>query len=234
MAPLSGRAGAQSTGNGFLFHEPWGGIDIRAGYAMPDANSQIFQFVTSNLTLSKRDFNSPSGEVDASLTISPRLDFMVSSGYAASSTPSEFRNFTGSDGLPIQQTTRFSRVPVTAGLRYYLTERGRQVGSFAWIPSKYAFYTGGGVGWVWSRFSQTGDFVDFSTLDVFTHQYTSSSTSAMADVFTGVDYSLNPRMALTAQAKYAFSRANMGDDWQGFNQIDLSGLAFTAGVHFRF
>ena len=72
------------------------------------------------------------------------------------------REFTDNNDLPIQQSTKYRRVPLTVGLKYYLADRGRSVGEFAYIPSKIAPYVGVGAGAMWYKFEQNGDFVDFA------------------------------------------------------------------------
>ena len=55
-----------------------------------------------------------------------------------SSTQSEFRHWLDNNDLPIQQTTEFQRVPLTASLKMYLGPPGRSIGRFAWIPKRFA------------------------------------------------------------------------------------------------
>ena len=60
-ALLVGAAGsslAQAAGDGFLFHSPDVTVSLRAGYSRADAGSDVFDDVTSNLTLNRRDFSS--------------------------------------------------------------------------------------------------------------------------------------------------------------------------------
>jgi len=45
------------------------------------------------------------------------------------------------NNLPIEQTTSCC-VPVTLGVRHYLSARGRSIGRFAWIPAARATYVG--------------------------------------------------------------------------------------------
>jgi hypothetical protein len=139
--------------------------------------------------------------------------------------------------VPIVQTTRFQRVPVTGSIKAYLAPRGRSVGRLAWVPTKLAPYVGAGGGFLWYRFKQDGDFVDFArqTGNIFTSTFESDKWTPSAHAFTGVDYSLSPRVALTGEARYTWGRAPLNRDYfTGFERIDLSGVAATAGLSFRF
>ena len=74
---------------------------------------------------------------DVAYKLSPRVDAVFSVGTARSSTRSEFRHWLDNDNLPIEQTTSFQRVPLTASLKMYLGDPGRSIGRFAWIPKRY-------------------------------------------------------------------------------------------------
>jgi opacity protein-like surface antigen len=226
---------AQGTGDGFLFHAPTGSFVVRGGYDEALAGSDIFAQAISDLTLSKRDFGglSFSGELAANLT--PRWDLVFAAGWSGSSHGSEYRSWVDNVGLPIQQTTTFQRVPLTAGARYYLLPRGEMIGHLAWVPSRFAPYLGGGVGAIWYRFRQYGDFIDLSsaTKDVFTDDLNTSDWSPMAYAAAGVDFSLTPRIFLTGEGRYTWARGHVGPAYSGFGNMDLSGVAVTIGVGFR-
>ena len=122
---------------------------------------------------------------------------------------------------------------LTFGIKQYLTPTGRTVGKFAWIPARITPFVGAGAGVLHYRFHQSGDFVDFQTMDVFAAQFTSAGWTPTAHAFASLDYSLGPRFALTSEARYLWSRAALSRDFSGFQKLDLSGLATTAGITVR-
>src|SRR5262245_41188881 len=73
-------AGAQpeSSGKGFLFGAPSGWMSLRGGYAGASAGSDIFSFVTSELSLKRKDFSSASFAADIAWSIRPRVDLIFS------------------------------------------------------------------------------------------------------------------------------------------------------------
>jgi hypothetical protein len=229
-------AAAQTQGNGFLFVQPAASLALRGGYALAAAGSDIFTFATDELTLGKRDFSGFTGDADLAIRAASRVDVVLSAGLSSASKRSEMRHWVDMDDKPIEQSTYFTRVPMTVGGRYYLTPRGRSVGRFAWVPSRYAPFVGAGVGTMWYRFRQEGDFVDVDSpnKDVFTDELKTQGFAAMAYGAAGVDLSLNPRFAFSTQAKYSLARGPVGGDFQGFDRIDLSGFAVTAGFAVRF
>jgi hypothetical protein len=221
-------------GDGFLFKRPSVQLSIRGDYFVPRAGSEIFDFTRNQLTVDKKDFNTAGVSGEIAVRASERVDIALSFGYGRSEILSEFRDFVGTDDLPIFQTTDFTRVPVTANVKVYLTDRGRTVSRFAWIPSKVAPYVGGGAGIVWYEFVQDGEFVDFNNLDIFNDRLSSSGTSATGHVFGGVDLSIGGIWVLTGEGRYSFGSVKMDEDFVGFDNIDLNGLQLTVGIGVRF
>lgn len=236
LAGTSQPASAQN-GKGFLFKRPVGSFSLRGGYAVANAGSDVFSEATRQLTLSKGDFSAITWGGDVSFSATDRVDLVFDGGFSSSSAPSEFRHFVDNNDKPIEQSTMYRRVPVTVGLKYYLADRGRSVSQFAYIPKKYAPYVGVGAGAMWYRFEQNGDFVDFNTpnLDVFSATLQSGGWTPTADGMAGMDYSVGPWLALTAEGRYQWARARLDPAvFSGFDKIDLSGFTGTVGFKVRF
>ena len=119
-------------------------------------------------------------------------------------------------------------------MKAYLRDRGRSIGRFAWVPADWAPYVGAGAGWVWYRFRQDGDFVDFETLDIFPDTYTSKGRAPTLHLYGGADWSLGPSFFLTGEARYAWASADLSGDFVDFDPVDLSGLQATVGLSVRF
>lgn len=220
-------------GDGFLFRRPPSTFGLRFGFDHPLAQSEVFQFVTEQLTLRRRDFGSLTVAGDISARLSDRVDLVLGAAYAGRGARSEFHDWVDQDTLPIEQRTTFQRAPVTVGLRAYVVPRGRSVGQLAWVPASRALYVGAGAGAMWYRFRQNGDFVDFQTFDVFRDRFDSSGWTFTAYGLAGMEVSLGPRFFLTGEARYTWARATLRDAYVGFDRIDLSGLALTAGIGIR-
>jgi opacity protein-like surface antigen len=225
---------AQSMGDGFFFREPTTLWSVRAGYGLANAESDIFSFTSRQLTVDKGDFSGVNIGSDLDFRLTSRLALGLGIWYEGRSAPSEYRDFVDQDDLPIEQTTKFQRMPVTLGLKFYLMPRGRSIGSFAWIPAKFTPYVGAGGGAMWYSFRQDGDFIDQPSLDVFHDTFKSSGWTPEAHAMAGVDISLTSRLVFTGEGRYTYAKANMDDDFVDFDKIDLSGFAITAGLAVRF
>jgi hypothetical protein len=233
LGPGAAHAVAQSPPD-FLFRAPTVSLGLRGGYAVARASGEIFKFTREQLTLGRSDFDAPSFGGQLAVRVAPRVDVAVDVSVSETRSRSEFREWVDLDDLPIEQETRFRRVPLTFGVKAYLKDRGRSVGRFAWVPARWAPYVGAGAGWVWYRFEQQGDFVDFETLDVFPDIFTSHGRAPTLHMYGGADWSLGPQFFLTAEARYAWANADMGADFVDFDPVDLSGLQATVGLSVRF
>jgi len=234
FSSAAGRVEAQSSGDGFLFRPPNGEVSIRGGFNHATAGSDLFSFTEHQLTVDRRDFSSLTFATDVDVALTPRMRMRFGFAIAQSNTPSEFRDYVDNNRLPIQQTTEFRRVPLTASLKAYLSAPGRSVGHFAWIPARYAPYVGGGAGAMWYRFEQHGDFIDFTNYNVFPDTFLSDGWTPTVHAFAGTDVSLNPRFAVTFEGRYEWAHKDLSSDFAGFQPIDLSGFALTGGFVIRY
>lgn len=232
---VPGAASAQG-GDGFLFREPRVSLKLETGYGFQFASSEIFDDSFEDFTLSRGDLAAPylGGEIAARVT--PRVDVALSVGYSGSTTPTEYELYEDFDGFPIEQETRLRIVPVVVTAKYYFNDRGRTVGRFAWVPRPFSPYVGAGLGVVSYRFTQSGDFIDFTDPDwpVFFDDYTDSGTAAAFRGVAGVSISLGPQFELTGEARYQYANAEMGPEFRGYDPLDLSGMQGIIGFAVRF
>lgn len=236
---LAASAGALSAQDAdFLFGEPRVSVGLQVGYAGASAGSEIFDQTRSELTVDRGDFNSALVGLELAFRATERLDIALGVAFAGSETHSEYREWVGNDGLPIPQTTSFMRTPLTASLKYYLQDRGRSIGRFAWVPGAWSPYVGVGGGWTWYRFEQSGEWIDFASdpeaLDIFRGTVMSDGFAPTAHVFAGVEKSLSPRFFLSGEGRYSWASSEMDLDFQGFDAIDLGGFQLVVGIAARF
>jgi hypothetical protein len=222
-------------GPGFLFRDPHGSIRLETGYGLQLANSDIFDFYHDELTVSRKDFDAPYLGAEIAARVGQRWDVAVGVGFSRSSKASEFRDWVDNNENPIEQVTALRTVPVTLSAKYYLAERGRSVGRFAWVPNTVTPYVGAGVGVVSYRFEQTGDFVDFASLDIFYDQYVSTGQAALLRGLAGVSVSLGGQFELTGEARYQHAQGELGNRFDEFDDsLDLSGVQGVIGIAIRF
>ena len=220
----------------FLFGRPRGSVGLRAIWMNPRADSDLYSFLTEQLTLEKNDFRAKGVALDFAFPVSSRLDALAGLEYNRMDANSEDRAFIDADGSPIQQNTRLSQVNVTGSLELALLPRGRAIGQFAWIPAPLTPYIGAGAGLLWYNLKQTGDFVDSldPELPIFTAQLRSDGWTTSTHVFGGVDVKVTRRLLLSAEVRYAWANAETSLDFVGFEPIDLSGLRVSGGIQLSY
>jgi hypothetical protein len=220
-------------GPGFLFSRPKVSLGIRTGYSLPRLSSHIFDFSRQEFTLNRFDFDAPYLGGEFAFQLSEQWDAAISAGWSESHGRSEYRQWVDQDELPIEQETTFQTVSASVGVRYYFSERGRSIGRFAWVPSRLNPFVGAGVGVVSYEFTQSGDFVDFETLDIVFDSLSSSGSGAAAYASAGADLSIGKQLYLTGEARYTLAGGELSDSYAAYDWIDLSGLRVTAGISVR-
>lgn len=218
----------------FLFGRPHGSIGLRGNWLFAAAGSDVFDFVTRQLTLDKQDFNSPGIGADFSWNLTPRIDTQFGFEWNKMSRPSEYREFVDNQELPIEQTTSLKTVHLGGSLRVALAPRGHDVSRFAWVPSRIVPYVGAGGGAIYYDFVQSGDFVDFVDLSVFSDVFRSKGWAPSAHAFGGVDVRIHRGLYGTLEGRYTKASGTLGRDFIDFDPIDLSGFRLSAGVNLVF
>jgi len=218
----------------FMLGRPRASIGVRGDWVVASARSDIYDFVTEQLTLEKSSFNTPAFGADVSVNISPRLDVVAGFDIGKSSTPSEYRAFVDNRNLPIQQETSLKQTNMFGAIKFAVLPRGRAISRFAWIPSTIVPYVGAGGGVVNYDFRQTGDFVDFSDNRVFPEAFRSNGWAPAGLVFGGTDIQVYKRVFLSLEGRYTWAKAKLGADFIDFDPIDLGGFRFGAGFHVIF
>lgn len=218
----------------FLLGRPRAMIGIRGNWHLASAGSDLFDFVTDQLTLEKSHFNTGSFGVDFAANLTPRVDLVAGMDLNRKQTPSEYRRFIDNRGMPIQQTTLLNQYNFTGSIKFALLPKGRHISRLAWIPRTVVPYVGGGGGIGQYTFEQFGDFVDFQDNRIFADTFQSDGWAPIAHVFGGTDVQVFSRMILSLEGRYSWSKTGLDQDFIDFEPIDLGGVKFGAGVHFIF
>jgi len=218
----------------FLFTNPRLTFGIHGGLHLARSDSEVFDFTTDNLTVDRGDFDSPAWRAELGVRVAPRVDVSLDVAWSSTDIRSETRDFIGTDDLPILQTTTFSQLPISFNVKYYVKDRGRSIGQFAWIPSRWSAYIGGGAGIANYTWRQEGEFVIEPSLDIVFDFLESESSGSLLQLLGGVEYGLGSRVVAVLDGRYRWASARMRDDWVAFDDIDLSGLSLSLGLAVRF
>jgi hypothetical protein len=218
----------------FRFGAPKGFIGFRIGKYFPRAHSDIYNMLTTQLTLKKKDFRAWDFGIDGGVNLEKRVDLIFSMDYQRRSKDTEFRDYLDENDLPITQTTELQQLPLTGGIKFLPVPRGRKVGQYAWLPSSIVPYISAGAGVLWYKLEQNGDFVDDVTLEIFPARLKSSGWTPTAYAGGGVDIKITKYTYLILDLRYSWAKPELGRDFVSFNPMDLSGLRVAAGLQWHF
>ena len=222
----------------FLFGRPQGSVGMRGGWMFARAGSDWYDFVTApdQLTIDRHDFNAPGFAADVSIRLTRRADAVIGVEFAHKGIQSEYRQLVDNNRQPIEQTTELTQVDLTGSVKYALTERGRQISNFAWVPNSLVPYVGAGGGMLRYHLNQSGDFVD--TVDpikpIFTDVLDTDGWTPAVHVFGGVEMRVLRRLYATFDVRYLWAAGDLKRPFEGFDALDLAGLRTSAGVNLLF
>lgn len=225
----------------FLFSEPRGMVGIRGGMFFHRADGDLFAFTEERFTVDRSDYRAASFGVELSVWLGDRWEVNAAVDGSRVTLDSEYRDFVeddgSDDGLPIRQQTRLTEGPVfSVGGRWHVIERGNRLGQFAWSPSPWNAFVGGGGAISSYVLELSGDFVDEIDSTISTSEFRSSGTTFMPYLSAGIERSLSDRAAFVVEGRYLWGDQDLGGDFADdfLDPLDLSGLRVTAGIFLRY
>lgn len=146
-------------------------------------------------------------------------------GFYQQTVLSVYDDFVNLDGTEIEQDFKLRVTPATGTVRFF------PFGQRSAIQP----YAGAGVGYFNWRYSEVGEFVDFTTFDVFRDRFVAEGNDVGAVYMGGVRVLSGSRFGVGIEVRYQDVQGVVGID-QGFleERIDLGGLttSFTFNVRF--
>jgi hypothetical protein len=185
--------------------------------------------VTSSLDFEISDFRSYPIYGEWNIGFGDRVEVSIGVGYQNRSVNSRYRDLvnTAANDADILQELRLRTIPISGTVKFLPFG---QAGSFQ--P-----YVGGGISAVNFHYTETGDFVDPSTLEIFNDKFTADGFAFGALIFGGLRMPLGGDVyALQIEGRYLFGSGNTGGAEEGFlgDKIDLSGGSLNFGFLIRF
>ena len=170
-----------------------------------------------------RDFNSASVGGEWLVPLGQYLEGGIGVNFTRRTVPSVYQEFTDPDGTEVDQDLRLRMVPLTFSVR--LLPLGQHTG--------FQPYVGAGVGVISWRYSEFGEFIDFSRNNViFEDTFVASGTNAGPVVVGGIRGAGRTASA-GFEIRYQKAKGDLPNDFAG-PKIDLGGWTynFTVGVRF--
>jgi opacity protein-like surface antigen len=172
------------------------------------------------------DFNSASIGAEWLVPLGEYLEAGAGIGLTTRTVDTIYDDFVHPDGSEIEQQLKLRIVPLTATVR--ILPLGRQ--------SAFQPYVGGGIGVLNWRYSETGDFIDFTAAGrpIFRATYSESSTAVGPIAVFGARFLAGSNMTIGGEVRYQKAEGDL--DTQDFlgPKIDLGGFHYVATFGVRF
>ena len=147
-------------------------------------------------------------------------------GYYQKTVHSIYRDFTHDNGSEIAQDLKLRIVPILATARFLPLGRGAAIEP----------YIGAGVGFFNWKYSEAGEFLDFSDDTIFRAQYSADGTAVGPVVLGGLRVPIGD--AFTTGVEFRWQKAegdiNLVDTGLIGDKIDLGGWTTSWTMHIRF
>ena len=176
-----------------------------------------------------KDFNGPTANAEWLIAFGNNIEGGLGVGSYSRTAPAVYRNYTNSNGSEIEQDLKLRVVPFTATVR--LLPLGRSGG--------FQPYIGGGVGVLRYRYSESGDFVDFSNRSIF-HEaagFVGQGSATGPVILGGARFNLGT-VDVGFEARHQAGKGDLPTappegPFAG-TQIDLGGMSYLATFNIRF
>ena len=170
------------------------------------------------------DFNSASLGLEYLFGIGEFLEAGAGLAYTSRGVDTIYEDYVRPDGSEIEQTLKLRVVPMTATVR--VLPLGRS--------SVFQPYVGGGIGIFNWRYSETGDFIDFTVpgRTIFRETYSNTGTSVGPVAVFGARFPVG-NAVIGGEVRYQKAEGDLDErDFLG-PKIDLGGFHYSATVGFR-
>jgi opacity protein-like surface antigen len=169
------------------------------------------------------DFNTGSVGLDWLLPVGEFVEVGAGIGFTRRTVPSVYDDFVNRDGSEIEQDLRLRIVPMSLTARVLPFGHSRSVQP----------YVGGGLGVFAYRYSEVGDFVDFTDRSVFSDRFVASGTALGPVALGGIRFALGDTWSLGGEVRYQKAEADLSDEFLG-PKLDLGGFHYLMTVHIKF
>lgn len=172
------------------------------------------------------DFSNAAVNAEWLVPLGEKVEVGAGLGYYRRTVPSVYAAYKSSTGAEIEQDLKLRIIPMSAVVR--VLPRGGRGGIQP--------YLGAGVGLYRWRYSETGDFVDFSEQGqpIFRATYSGDGTNAGPIFLGGARVPVTDGFLFGGELRYQKAEGNLDESQFFGSKIDLGGLTLQGSFAFRF
>jgi opacity protein-like surface antigen len=178
-----------------------------------------------SLLFDVKDFNGFSFGGEWLVGLGDFLEAGVGAGFYQKTVPSVYREVTHDNGSEIEQSLKLRVVPLTATVRFLPIGRG-----------SVEPYVGAGIGAFNWRYSETGEFVDFSDNSIFRSRYIANGTAVGPVILAGIRAPFADVWSIGGEVRWQRAEGDTKPEESELlgDKIDLGGWNAALTLHIRF
>lgn len=181
-------------------------------------------FVCEPLLFDVGDFGGATIGGEYLIGIGKYVEAGVGAGFYQRTVSSIYEFVTRPDDTEIEQDLKLRVVPLTATLKLVPTGR----------DARFQPYIGAGIAALRWNYSETGEFVDAETSEIFRDTFSADGTAVAPIIFGGIRAPIGASTMLGGEVRYQKADVELPvDDFLG-DRLDLGGLTFQANLTWRF
>ena len=209
--------------------DPKYGLSVYSGYRAIHMDSPLFVDNEYDFGITDGDFVAARYGAEFEWAIASRLAVVLGVQNASRDVVSSYIDLVYDEGGEIEHFTSLSLTDLTVGVRSRLGGPDARVSP----------YIAAGLGVLFYRYNEIGDFVDFSNHDIYYDEYAERQGLFTYFVGGGFDFNLartreGTRVGLFAEFRYAGSSSTHEDGFEGFGDFVLNRTGALAGLRVQF
>jgi opacity protein-like surface antigen len=221
LPAMAGQSGYRASGH-------WGEDQVfrfDLGAFTPRGDSRYWDDKEVDFTGDADDFEDAVLGVEWVKFLGDRTGLALGATFWEGGTDQAYLDFVDDRGFDIVHRTDLEVSSLTLGLLFHLTQRDRAI-----VPYVGA---GGGV-WAW-RLTEVGEFIDFTQgLEIFDDFFEDDGTALGYYWRAGLEVPIADSWAVHAEARWQRVDDDLGADFEGLGELDLSGRSISAGLSVSF
>jgi hypothetical protein len=227
LLAVAGTASAQQTVNFNVGYFAVRGQDARTGAACTNCGRDVDVLIADHdfLTFDFKDFNGATIGGEWLVPLGTFAEAGAGLSFSRRTVPSVYTDFINADGSEIDQNLRLRLLPVDFTIR--LLPLGQR--------SPFQPYVGAGVSVINWRYSEFGDFIDFSVpgRPVGPAEFVDKGTST-GPVFVGGVRWADGGASIGGEVRYRQATGDLNPADFAANKLDLGGWVYQATIGYRF
>ena len=145
-------------------------------------------------------------------------------GYTHSSVPAIYERFQDVDGSEIDSELTLKVIPITGIVRVFPTGRRARIQPYAGI----------GIAALRWHYSESGEFLDPQTLEIFRDQFKGDGTEVAPVFLGGVRAPIGDSFLIGGEVRFTNAEGDLDPSQFQGDRIDLGGTTFLANLTWRF